>query len=189
MPMNRRDFLQTTGASAASGEDDRRGGGTASRAVSVTADLFAAIDATWPPERLERRGPVTLRLTEGGGSRVRAASVAPGWTREDLDAAEAAMQAAGQPLLWQVRPGQTDLDDTLAARGYRTKDPVTGWIAPVEALMDQPRPRVRTFEVWPPLACQREIWAEGGIGPDRLEVRGCFGPFCRAQIWTRIERE
>ena len=31
-------------------------------------------------------------------------------------------------------------------------------------------PHVSLFDIWPPLAIMREIWAEGGIGPARLAV-------------------
>ena len=132
--------------------------------------LYAAIDRTWPAERVERRGPLTLRFTDGGGSRVRAASLDPGWTEADIAAGETAMAEAGQPILWVIRGGDEGLDAALEARGYRVKDPVTLWLAPVRDLARGPVPPVRTFEVWPPLACQREIWAEGGVGADRLRI-------------------
>ena len=50
------------------------------------------------------------------------------------------------------------------------KDPVTVYAAPAAALASEPPPPVTTFEVWPPLAIQAEIWAAGGIGPARLAV-------------------
>ncbi|MEM8636375.1 MAG: DUF2147 domain-containing protein [Pseudomonadota bacterium] len=27
------------------------------------------------------------------------------------------------------------------------------------------------------------------VSPDRLKVKGCLGPLCREQIWTRIQRQ
>ena len=69
-----------------------------------------------------------------------------------------------------MREGDDALDAMLAARGYRTVDPVTLWGAPVTALTGERPPRVSTFTVWEPLEIMREIWAEGGIGPARVAV-------------------
>jgi len=88
----------------------------------------------------------------------------------DLPAAEAAMRALGQTPLFMVRGGDGALDTLLAARGYAVKDPVVGYTAPVGVVATQRPPPVTTFEVWPPLAAQAEIWAEGGINAARLAV-------------------
>ena len=40
----------------------------------TSADLFAAIDATWPPATMTQAGPWTIREGKGGGQRVSAAS-------------------------------------------------------------------------------------------------------------------
>ena len=41
--------------------------------------------------------------------------------------------------------------------------------APVADLAQKP-PHVSLFDIWPPLAIMREIWADGDIGPARLAV-------------------
>jgi GNAT superfamily N-acetyltransferase len=41
---------------------------------------------------------------------------------------------------------------------------------PVRELTNVAIPRVTTFCVWEPLAIMTEIWAKGGIGPERLNV-------------------
>ena len=79
------------------------------------------------------------------------------------------MRALGQAPLFMMRPGEATLDAGLAARGYRVKDPVTLHTAPVADLAGS-LPPVTCFRVWPPLAVQRDIWAAGGIGPDRCAV-------------------
>lgn len=133
------------------------------------ATLFGAMEATWPPERRLRDGPVTLRFSRGGGSRVTAATLAGPPGEGVIAAAEAAMRAAGQRVLWQVRSGDDMLDAALAARGYRVMDPVWLYLAPIGVLAQEP-PRISAFSVWPPLAIQREIWLTDGIGPDRVAV-------------------
>lgn len=132
--------------------------------------LYAVIEATWPPAAVSRVGPFVIRTGLGGGSRVSAATATGPFTAADLPQAEAAMDALGQPRIFMIRQGETALDALLAERGYVVKDPVVGFAAPVAALAGQRPPPVSTFEVWPPLAIQREIWAEGGIGPARIAV-------------------
>lgn len=133
--------------------------------------IYRLTEATWPPVRSWRMGPVTLREGAGGGSRVSAATVdGPLPDAEDLARAEAEMRGIGQPPLFMVRQGEADLDAALAAVGYVVKDPVTGWAAPTASLTGDGPPPMRVIEGWPPLAMQREIWAKGGIGPGRIAV-------------------
>jgi GNAT superfamily N-acetyltransferase len=141
------------------------------------AALIAAMDATWPSAGQERVGPVLLRGGQGGGQgggkRVSAASVVADWTPGDLDRAEAAMRARGQAPLFQLLPGQVALDQALATRGYALIDPVLGYAAPAALLavmLAGPMPPLAAFAHWPPLEIAREIWAEAGIGPARVEV-------------------
>lgn len=133
-------------------------------------DWFAALDGTWPAAEYTQLGPLTLRRGQGGGSRVSAATAAPGWAEADLERAEAAMRDMGQPCIFQVRPGQDDLDTALADRAYEVMDPVTIYACPVDDLCDIPIPRVTVLHIWEPLALMREIWAEAGIGPARIAV-------------------
>lgn len=131
---------------------------------------YAVTAATWPSASCRALGPVTLRDGQGGGSRVSAATVEGEATGAEIAAAEAAMRAMGQPSLFMIRDGETALDAQLAARGYAVKDPVNLWTCPAGQLTDVPVPRVTAFCIWEPLAIQREIWAQGGIGPERLAV-------------------
>ncbi|OED46440.1 GNAT family N-acetyltransferase [Rhodobacteraceae bacterium (ex Bugula neritina AB1)] len=131
---------------------------------------YALTEATWPPAASRELGPVTLREGQGGGSRVSAATVQGTAADADIAAAEAAMRAMGQACLFMIRDGETELDARLEARGYAVKDPVNLWVCPVAQLTDVPVPRVTAFCIWEPLAIQREIWEQGGIGPERLAV-------------------
>tara|TARA_R110002073_G_scaffold19891_2_gene72056 strand:+ start:10413 stop:11123 length:711 start_codon:yes stop_codon:yes gene_type:complete len=133
--------------------------------------LFAALEATWPPASSQRLGPFRLRDGAGGGKRVSAAVQDGEFDAALLDQAEAAM---GARPLFQVRDGQAALDQALAARGYTVIDPTILYAAPIDQIAEAPRP-VSLLEAWEPLAIQRQIWADGGVGPDRVAVmlRAC----------------
>ncbi|MDH3264264.1 MAG: GNAT family N-acetyltransferase, partial [Paracoccaceae bacterium] len=133
------------------------------------AELYAALEATWPPARSFRRGPWTLRDGQGGGKRVSAAT-AEGWVNAaDIALMEAEEAAVGQPPLAMIREGDEALDALLATQGYEVVDPVVAYAAPVSRLAGTPA-TARAFPHWPPLAMTEEIWAEAGIGPGRLSV-------------------
>jgi GNAT superfamily N-acetyltransferase len=134
------------------------------------ARLYDAIDGTWPAAEITRAGPFLLRRGDGGGQRVSAATALGPVTAQDIVAAEDAMQAMGQPRLFQIRAGDDALDAHLATRGYVVVDPVNLHVAPVAALATRRPPPVTAFCVWEPLAIQIDIWAKGGIGPGRLAV-------------------
>lgn len=131
------------------------------------ASLLAICDATWPPEEVIDRGAFRLYRSKGGGSRVRGTRLCPSWQEADLDAAEAAMAQMDQPLLFQVTDDRAAA--ALAARGYKKKDPTIGMAAPLAKLLVSPPP-VTAFETWPIIQVQKDIWAEDGVGPDRIAV-------------------
>ncbi len=128
------------------------------------------VDGTWPAARYDQLGPFRLRQGLGGGSRVSAASALGEASETEIDAAEAAMRSMGQKRIFCIWPGDEALDHQLADRGYDILYPVNIYSCPVERLTDIPIPRVTAFAIWDPLAIMNEIWAKGGIGPDRLAV-------------------
>lgn len=129
--------------------------------------LMAALDATWPPAATTRHEGWLLREGAGGGKRVSAAS--PLLAEARIETAEAAMRARGQVPLFRLGMGDAAVDALLAGRGYSLLDPTLVYTAPVGAIARKPGP-VRLFTISPPLAIMRDIWAEGGIGPERLAV-------------------
>lgn len=136
--------------------------------MNAVQHWFDALEATWPAAGTQDLPGWRIREGQGGGKRVSAASAtAPG---SDPAVAEAAMRALGQTPLFMVRPGEDALDAALAARGYACVDPTVIRAAPIETLTDKPLPRVSVFCLWEPLQLQRDIWAEGGIGPERIAV-------------------
>lgn len=147
--------------------------------------LFAAIDATWPPLAYHSVGPFTLREGQSGGQRVSAATCERPVTEIEIARAEEGMAALGQNALFMIRGDQPGLDDQLAALGYRIKDPVTVMTARANQVAGDGPGRARAFPVWPALAIQREIWATGGIGPERVAIMDrTLGP--KATILGRV---
>ena len=132
--------------------------------------LYNVIEGTWPPSAKQALGPWAIRLDDSGSSRVSAATAQAPVTDADIPLAENAMRAAGQTPLFMVRAGEGALDDMLAARGYVTKDITNVYAAPIATVATRRPPPVTSFEVWPPLAAQEEIWAAGGIGRGRLAI-------------------
>ena len=132
--------------------------------------IFDLLDATWPAAAVRRVGPWLVRDGQGGGSRVSAATALGPVRPADIVIAERAMLALGQSPLFMIRDGDAALDERLARAGYVIKDPVLAYAAPVTLLAAQDLPPKTAFQAWPPLAIQTEIWAEGGIGPERLAI-------------------
>jgi GNAT superfamily N-acetyltransferase len=144
------------------------------------AEILAALDATWPAARRWREGPWLISDGAGGGKRVSAARSVGQANPQDIPQAEAAMQRLGQTPLFMLHGDSAALDAALDERGYRVVDPTLALHLPVSALTTHPLPRLTAFEVWEPLAIMEEIWAQGGIGPARLEVMR------RAEVKTGI---
>ncbi|MFN7223959.1 MAG: GNAT family N-acetyltransferase [Paracoccaceae bacterium] len=142
-------------------------------------DLFSVMEQTWPPAEMNRVGPWSIRNGKNGGKRVSAATAATDWTDEAIPDAEAAMRALGQQPLFLIRPSDVLLDQALQSRGYRIIDPVVAYSARCAELATPPAPVMSTFPHWPPLAICAELWADGGIGPERRAVMDrVTGPKC-----------
>lgn len=136
---------------------------------SGRADLFAAMDATWPAAEYRRLGAWLLRRGAGAGNRTSAASLVDGAAAADPGEAETAMRAWGQAPLFMVREGEAELDEALERRGHAVRDPVVMLGAPVAALAAaEPDQGVILGEA--PLAIMAAIWRAGGIGAERLAV-------------------
>lgn len=134
------------------------------------ARLMAALEATWPPAASAKAGGFCIRRGAGGGKRVSAASArSAGWDEAGIDAAMAGMTAWGQAALFQLTGVDAGLDRALADRGFDVVDPTLLYVAPAAHLTgDGPIPVAHARGGIPVL--MEEIWAAGGIGPDRLAV-------------------
>ena len=133
------------------------------------SDRAAILHGTWPPAATRQVGPFTLRDGAGGGKRVSAASCVGVPDSDALAAAARDMDAANGQALFSVAPDQPEFDRMLTERGYLVLDPTLWLTCPIDRLIAPPPPE-SAFTVWPPLQVQREIWAEGRIGPERLAV-------------------
>lgn len=134
--------------------------------------LAAALSATWPAAQTASLGPFTLRRSPGGGARVIAATQ-DGTGPPDpstLAQAIAMMRGWGQIPLFRVLRGQSGLDAMLAARSFVRCKPTVLYSGQPDMLAAPAPPRLATFEIWPPLAIQVEIWREAEIGDDRIAV-------------------
>ncbi len=132
--------------------------------------LYDVIDGTWPAAATHSCGCFTLRDGQGGGKRVSAATLNGDLVLDDIAAAEAGMRALNQQPLFQIREGDRELDMALETRGYEVVDPVIMYVIPAKELATERPPRTAAIPAWEPLQIMKEIWAEGGIGPARLEV-------------------
>ncbi len=132
--------------------------------------LYQTGDATWPAAEFLTVGNWTIRKGAGGGQRVSSATANGPVTSQDINVAEAAMDALGQNPLFMIREGEEALDALLAAKGYRIKDPVNLYSCPIETLTKIAPERLAAFPIWPPLAIINEIWTEHGIGAGRQAV-------------------
>lgn len=148
--------------------------------------LLAVLEATWPPSSRSDLGPWTIRDGQGGGKRVSAATARDPGAAEDIPRAEAAMRALGQTPLFMIREDDGALDAVLARRGYAILDATDAYAAPLDRLDLPIPPRLSAIPAWPPLAIQREIWAEAGIGPARLAVMD-RAPFPKTTLLARMD--
>lgn len=132
--------------------------------------LCDVIDITWPAEAKTTCDGVVIRAGQGGGSRVSAATADAAVSLATLRRAEIAIRTLGQSPMFMVRNGENTLDSLLAAEGYTVQDVSALYAAPIAEIAAVKPPPVTSFQVWPPLQVQRDIWADGGIGPARLAV-------------------
>lgn len=137
--------------------------------MTLNADrLFTALEATWPSAEIIERDGWRLRRGAGGGRRVssalRISDEAP------VAAAEAAMEGWGQRPLFMICEGDEALDAALDAEGYAKVDETTLYAAEVAALRDHRPETARVIRGDRPIAMIEEIWAKGGVGPERLAV-------------------
>ncbi|MGR3491815.1 MAG: GNAT family N-acetyltransferase [Shimia sp.] len=147
----------------------------------------------WEPQKPSQergvRSPVngveSPSLGEGRGLPGGAAGRTGGGGALSVASAERAMGGLCQPLMFQIRGEDRALDAELHALGYAIVDPCVIYAGRAEKLA-APLPPVRCWTLWPPLAIQRDIWAEGGIGPGRVDImERAGGP--KASILARID--
>lgn len=130
--------------------------------------LLDGMAATWPPERDVMVGPFRLRIAPGGGNRVTCATAEGPVSPADIAALEQAALVHGQTPTVMLREDEAPLDTALQSAGWQMGEDVVLMEGPAAPIPD-PAP-LAGFAVWPPLAVQEAIWAEGHIGPERLAI-------------------
>ena len=133
-------------------------------------DILTALDATWPAAARRSTGPWIIRDGQGGGKRVSAATPNSDWTPADIQTAEAAMHDLEQTPLFMITDQDQGLDQALAYAGYDIVDPVNIYSTSVGTLTTERPPKVSMFSVWPPLAIEIDMWADGSISEARVNV-------------------
>jgi hypothetical protein len=129
-----------------------------------------ALDVTWPAATKLSVPGFTIREGKGGGQRVSAATTVGPFEASQIGPAEDAMYAIGQTPLFMIQPGDDALATHLDKQGYIKKDATLLYAISTAKIAGIRPPPVTSFQVWPPLAAQREIWAQGGTGTARLAV-------------------
>jgi GNAT superfamily N-acetyltransferase len=132
--------------------------------------LCDVIDVTWPAAAKTNVPGFVIRDGQGGGQRVSAATANGPFHEDQIRQVEQANSALGQRPLFMIRHGDDALDVHLEKLGYTVKDTTLLYAAPIADIAARRPPPVTSFQVWPPLESQHEIWADGGIDPSRLSV-------------------
>lgn len=136
----------------------------------IPPEFEPAWTATWPAAEYAREGAFLVGRGGGGGGRVSAARAVADWSEADIAAAETRHRVWEQPLLFSVDSGDAGLAEALATRGYREADSTLILSAPLTPLAEPPIPPVTAMDCWPPLAIQRDLWAQTGIVPERQAI-------------------
>lgn len=126
--------------------------------------LYDATDATWPSASVTSQNGWIIKNGASGGKRVSAALQSD--PAADIETAERSMLALSQDRLFQIRTDETALDTALASRGYDLIDRVVLLVAPLCQLAKSTT--VQSSQT--PNTALKQIWADGGIGPARLDV-------------------
>lgn len=127
--------------------------------------LLSVLDRTWAPAEMVQTEGWTVRRGLGGGNRVSAASGSG-----DVSTAVAALAAMDQVPLFQLKPGQDDLDAQLQADGYQMHEPVVFYAAAVKDMVGEQSHMAAAYRCHCRPAIMEEIWRTGGIGPERLAI-------------------
>lgn len=134
-------------------------------------ELFHAVDATWPPLAFHSHDGWLVREGAGGGQRVSAATLLSDLESVKIAAAVEKMQSLDQDRLFMIRNSDFDLDKNLQSLGYDIVDPVVILTEQTRKLLSAPPKEkydIRALDA--PNEDAKAIWAEGGIGPYRLNV-------------------
>lgn len=132
--------------------------------------LAQAFEVTWPAVEYADVGGFRVGRGLGAGGRVSSARAIGDWTDDDIEAAVAVHEKWGQRPLFRALDSDLPLIAALEKRGFTREIPTAIMEIETDKLTAHDLPPVTAFEIWPPLAIQRDIWAAGNIGPERQAV-------------------
>lgn len=134
-------------------------------------DIARAFETTWPAAEYASAGGFLVGRGRGGGGRVSSARAArPNWTEADIARAETIQRSWNERPMFRVADDDAALAQALAAQGFRHGTPTAILAADCARLTALPVPPLATFEIWPPLAMQRDIWSDGNVSAARQAV-------------------
>lgn len=139
----------------------------------ITRDpaIDRAFEASWPASEYLQAGAFRVGRGMGGGRRVSSArATAAEWQDADIEAAARIQRDWDQPAVFRVADSEPALADALQERGYADHTPTMMMSCAISALTDRQVPPVTSFALWPPLAIQRDLWTEQGIGAARQAI-------------------
>lgn len=149
-------------------------------------DLAAAFRSTWPAAEYAAAGGFRVGRGMGAGGRAGSARMAGPWGESDIDRVVRIQRDWGEPPLVAVDDDDAALAAALQARGWLRHQPTLVLQAPVAGLTDREIPPVTAMSLWPPLAIQRDIWADQGIDAARQAVME-RAPMPKAAILGRVQ--
>lgn len=136
----------------------------------IDAELAAAFRTTWPAAEYAYVGGFRVGRGAGGGGRVSAARAEGEWCAHDIPRAADLQRRWGEAPLFAVADDDPTLATTLEGGGWSLHTATVVLQTSVATLTDLPVPPVTAFAVWPPLAIQRDLWAEQGIDAARQAI-------------------
>jgi len=141
--------------------------------VSKADRLERALEASWPAPDYAEAGAFRVGRAGAdpalGAAALRSRDAA--WQDEDLQRAFDLHASWQQPPIFRLAD---DADPALVAaltqRGLQPAREMRMLAVGIDRLTTQPVPRVTSFAVWPPLAIQRDLWAEMGLDAARQAI-------------------
>ncbi|AGT07665.1 GNAT family N-acetyltransferase [Paracoccus aminophilus] len=156
--------------------------------MTLDPALAQAFETTWPAAEYHDIGGFRVGRGLGGGGRISSArALGPDWHADGIEAAAQLQRDWDQPETFRVWSEETALADALTARGFRQDRPTLVMAVEAAQLTDREIPLVTVFPIWPPLAIQREIWAEGNIAGPRQAAMERVAPLPHTSLLGRIE--
>ena len=135
-----------------------------------TAEVFAALHATWPAATETVVDGWIIRDGAGAGKRASAASLVDDGA--GIAVAEQAQLGMGQAPLFMIQDTENSepLDRELAARGYSVVDPTLIYACDIDLVAPRTLPTAMCYAIWDPVHVMHEIWHAGGVGPARIDL-------------------